>query len=95
MQPEKIESLAQGSVLRLTWDESDIEDLSAELLWSNCPSANARRQRFDLGERIAPADIRISGIELIGHYAVNIRFSDGHGRGIYPWLFLRQLRQSP
>jgi DUF971 family protein len=27
----------------------------------------------------------------VGHYAIQLRFSDGHDRGIYPWAFLREL----
>ena len=30
-------------------------------------------------------------IELVGSYAINIAFSDGHDRGIYPWAYLREI----
>jgi len=30
----------------------------------------------------------------IGDYAVNIAFSDGHNRGIYPWPYLRLLARA-
>jgi prepilin-type processing-associated H-X9-DG protein len=33
----------------------------------------------------------ITTIEPIGGYAVNIAFSDGHARGIYPWVLLKEL----
>jgi len=94
MQPEKIQSLGKGSVLRLTWAPSDVEDLPATVLWANCPSAGARRQRLDGDERIAPEDIRISSLDLVGNYAINIGFNDGEARGIYPWVFLRMLERS-
>jgi DUF971 family protein len=28
----------------------------------------------------------------LGHYALQLVFSDGHERGIYPWALLRALR---
>ena len=29
--------------------------------------------------------------ELVGNYAIKIRFSDGHSAGIYSWDYLRQI----
>ncbi len=29
--------------------------------------------------------------ELVGNYAVRIRFSDGHDTGIYSWSYLREI----
>jgi DUF971 family protein len=30
-------------------------------------------------------------VEPVGHYALRIRFSDGHDTGIYTWRYLREL----
>lgn len=63
------------------------------------PSADAR----DLRERMAANPLTVlpassSGApltavdaELVGRYAIRIRFSDGHDTGIYSWRYLRQL----
>jgi hypothetical protein len=29
--------------------------------------------------------------ELVGNYAIRIRFSDGHDTGIYSWQYLREI----
>jgi DUF971 family protein len=29
--------------------------------------------------------------ELVGNYALRIRFSDGHDTGLFSWLYLRSL----
>jgi DUF971 family protein len=29
--------------------------------------------------------------EIVGNYAIRIRFSDGHNTGLYSWVYLRQL----
>jgi DUF971 family protein len=29
--------------------------------------------------------------ELVGNYAIRIRFSDGHSTGIYSWAYLREI----
>ena len=36
-----------------------------------------------------PVDVRATGIELVGQYAVAIRWSDGHQTGIYNFRDLR------
>ena len=33
-------------------------------------------------------------MELVGSYAVRIRFSDGHNTGLYTWSYLRSLGTS-
>jgi prepilin-type processing-associated H-X9-DG protein len=33
----------------------------------------------------------IAEIGAIGDYAINVVFTDGHARGIFPWTYLREL----
>ncbi len=49
-----------------------------------------------LGEIGAPvaatdAELTLADAPPVGHYAVQLRFSDGHDRGVYPWAYLREL----
>lgn len=37
-----------------------------------------------------PPDVQARGIELVGQYAINIRWSDGHETGIYKFRDLRE-----
>ena len=48
------------------------------------------------GERIVDVEgidqeIGIDGMELVGNYALKIRWSDGHDTGLYTWEHLRRL----
>jgi DUF971 family protein len=48
------------------------------------------------GERIVDVegldpDVAIDDMQLVGNYAVKIRWSDGHDTGLYTWQHLRQL----
>lgn len=36
-------------------------------------------------------NVKITGIEAVGRYAIRIIFSDGHDTGIYRWDFLKLL----
>jgi len=66
------------------------------------PSAEARQLRENLERNpltVLPASatssdsgpLRAEGAELVGNYAVRLRFSDGHDTGIYSWGYLRQI----
>jgi DUF971 family protein len=35
--------------------------------------------------------LRADTVEPVGHYALRIRFSDGHDTGLYAWKLLREL----
>jgi DUF971 family protein len=38
--------------------------------------------------------VTIQSLSPMGQYGLNIGFSDGHGRGIYPWSYLDELLKS-
>jgi len=65
--------------------------LPAGLLRAHCRSASAQRLRLDGAALEIPADLVITGVEPVGRYGINLAFSDGHARGIYPWAYLREL----
>lgn len=94
MVPESISIAADRGSFCLQWPDGDAVSLHAETVRANCRSAKAVRERLDTARRTDFSGITIAGIETIGAYGLNIRFSDGHDRGIYPWAFLRELASS-
>ncbi|MFI4892674.1 MAG: gamma-butyrobetaine hydroxylase-like domain-containing protein, partial [Phycisphaerales bacterium JB058] len=36
-------------------------------------------------------EVTATSAELVGNYAIRIRFSDGHDTGIYSWAYLREI----
>ncbi|MEO0721368.1 MAG: DUF971 domain-containing protein [Pseudomonadota bacterium] len=42
-----------------------------------------------------PNDIDVVGADPVGHYAVRIKFSDGHNSGLYTWTLLADLVLAP
>ena len=64
----------------------------AEYLRVESPSAEV--QGHSPTERVwvpGKADVGITSVEPIGHYAIRILFDDGHDTGIYTWQYLHQL----
>ena len=63
------------------------------------PSADAKALREEMARNpltVLPAGtasgpLTIADAELVGNYAVRLRFSDGHSTGIYSWAYLREL----
>jgi DUF971 family protein len=91
---------AEGLTIR--WDDGAAHQLSVAVLRRNSPSADARELRAEMSRNpfaVLPASsaqgpLRIETVEPIGHYALRIRFSDGHDTGIYTWRYLRGLCES-
>ena len=86
--PEAVE--LHAAHLRLRWRDGD-SLLSAHTLRSACRCAHcvaAARQ----GQLMpVEAGIALTKAEAVGHYALQLGFSDGHDRGLYPWPMLREL----
>ena len=93
--PHEIALLDDGAYVNVVWQDGRSVILAADLLWRNCPSAAGRRRRID-GRNLVPRDdLRVRAVRPVGHYAVNIVFSDGHDRGIFPWTLLDALGARP
>jgi DUF971 family protein len=91
MTPKELWRLADGSALSVTWDNGEVSRLDASVLRRNSRSASARRALLDREQPPVSEDIRLTDLRLVGAYGVQLIFSDGHDRGIYPWSYLRQL----
>jgi DUF971 family protein len=70
--------------------------VSAPRLRAACRCADCRRARIDRDDdpnAAGVANVALANVHLVGDHALNIAFSDGHDRGIYPWSYLRELAQ--
>jgi DUF971 family protein len=91
MQPESLKVQNSGRDLLVAWPDGRCDRFPAALLWAECPSSRGRQRRMDGAAPTPAGDIRITAVDPVGLYGVNIAFSDGHDRGIYPWPFLARL----
>lgn len=76
------------SFLEVTTVTGDVERLGAERLRLVCKCAHCLRARIDGAFPDRFEGIAITAVAPVGGYAINLAFSDGHARGIYPWAFL-------
>jgi len=91
MTPAHIENHATSGTLTVRWDDGSIQQLTHAALRSGCPCSGCRAARR-AGETVdAPSGVRVATIAPAGHNALNVTFTDGHTRGIYPFALLAQL----
>ena len=91
--PSEIRVGAQGATLSLHWEDGTRQSFSAPFLRENSQSAGSKKLRLSGLAVPAPRDLTIKALRPIGSYAINIVFSDGYERGIYPWMYLRRLEE--
>jgi DUF971 family protein len=90
--PESIKYHRSDRTLEVTFRGEAPVRLSAELLRVFSPSAEV--QGHGPGQEVlqtGKAEVGITAIEPVGHYAVQISFDDGHSSGLYTWTYLAQL----
>ena len=80
--------------LHITWGDDEECSYTASELRRACPCAQCVNewtgQRVLKPEDISD-DLSIQDIAIVGRYALNFRWSDGHETGIYSFRYLRQL----
>lgn len=86
--------------LTIEWPDGRTSYYSIAYLRKMSPSADMKNLRDEMAKNpltVLPSSPRAPGplvaldAELIGNYALRIRFSDGHSTGIYSWEYLRRI----
>lgn len=90
--PKELRLAEAGRVLKVTFENGQALDLSAEYLRVMSPSAEVKghtdAERKTVGGKRAVA---ITEIIPVGSYAVRLTFDDLHSTGIYTWDYLYEL----
>ena len=77
--------------LTVAWEDGATSNLPADLLRREARDAWSIRERIDRGEVNVLPNLKITNLIQVGAEGVNVHFSDGHERAIYPFSFLREL----
>jgi len=99
--PVKLD-LKKDRGLTIEWPDGTTSYFSIALLRRLSPSAEARKLREEIARNpltVLPASrpgasgaaLAVDSAELVGNYAIRLRFSDGHDTGIYSWAYLREI----
>jgi DUF971 family protein len=89
--------LASPDELSINWDDDHASIISLRTLRDSCPCAGCQGETVLLKtykpepQQHLPGRYTLSGIQQVGHYAIQISWGDGHSTGIYTWAILRNL----
>lgn len=93
--PQAIVNHQSSGVLELRWQDGSESRLPHGLLRARCRCAGCEQSFRTQGTHPEPiAAMRLDAIHPIADKGLNLVFSDGHGRGIFPWAYLHELGQS-
>ncbi len=85
------------SEVSITWSDGSETRYNAVQLRRSCPCAGCVNEwtgQKMLRDENIPEDLSFSQISIVGRYALNFHFSDGHDTGIFSFEYLRKLLQS-
>jgi DUF971 family protein len=91
-QPTALTLHQASRVLEVGFDDGVVFRIPFELLRVYSPSAEVQghgpgQETLQTGKRT----VGISSIEMVGHYAVQPNFTDGHNTGLFAWGYLYKL----
>jgi len=96
VEPAKVIEEENGDI-SIEWSDGNESRYSPRQLRLACPCAGCVNEWT--GEKMlkddsVPADISISHISVVGRYALNFHFSDGHETGIFSFSYLSEMLDS-
>jgi len=92
MTPLKIK-VVEKRILYILWNDNLQTTIELTKLRKICPCALCEKDRENKDKKIIPImntdEITVSDIQLVGNYALNIKWKDGHNSGYYNYNFIR------
>ena len=89
--PVLLTPIPEERILRVLWDDDAMCDYPFSYLRGWCPCAVCQGH---VGERRFVEEVedpQLASIDMVGNYAVNPTWADGHETGIYTFEYLRSL----
>src|SRR5213076_2179944 len=86
-----------GNELAIQWNDGTESYFNLELLRRACPCAACGGEPDVLGHIARPhvsyttSSFQLTGFDIVGGYALQPRWADGHSTGIYSFTYLRRL----
>jgi len=97
LEPTNIQQI--GNELAIKWNDGTESYLDLQFLRRACPCAACGGEPDVLGNIIRPNksysdnSFQLVGFEIVGGYAIQPRWADGHSTGIYSFQYLRRISQ--
>ena len=98
LEPTNIQQI--GDELAVSWNDGAESFFKLETLRRACPCAGCGGEPDVLGNIARPhvtytdKSFQLVGLDLVGGYALQPRWADGHGTGIYSFTYLLRLGEA-
>jgi DUF971 family protein len=98
LEPTNIQQI--GDELAVAWNDGTESYFELEMLRRACPCAACGGEPDVLGNILRPrvnyteTSFQLIDFDLVGGYALQPRWADGHGSGIYSFTYLRRLEEA-
>jgi DUF971 family protein len=100
--PTGIQADRTQGLLVIEWNDGQRSTIPFMLLRDACPCATCRNEAKSANEAdndfIIPLfderEYNLESLEVVGNYAINPVWADGHRYGIYQWAYLRSVDQA-
>ena len=98
IEPTNIQQI--GNELAISWNDGSESFFNPEALRRACPCAGCGGEPDVLGNIWRPQvsytedSFRLTGFDLVGGYALQPQWGDGHSSGIYSFTYLRRLGEA-
>ena len=95
LEPTNIQQI--GNELAIQWSDGTESYLDLQFLRRACPCAACGGEPDVLGKVMRPEvsysenSFELAGFQIVGGYALQPRWADGHDTGIYSFQYLRRL----
>ena len=97
LEPTNVQQI--GNELAIHWNDGGESYLDLQLLRRACPCAACGGEPDVLGNIMRPNvkysdnSFELAGFQIVGGYALQLNWRDGHNTGIYSFQYLRRLSQ--
>jgi DUF971 family protein len=98
LEPTNVQQI--GDELAIVWNDGAESYFKLEILRRACPCAACGGEPDVLGNISRPhvnyneKSFQLAGFQLVGGYALQPHWADGHNTGIYSFTYLRRLAQA-
>lgn len=79
-----------GTPIEIRWKDGRVQAFDAAFLRAHCPCSTCRNAQFEVTPAMFPG-LSVLNTDLVGSYALQFHFSDGHGTGAYSIEYLQKL----
>ncbi len=95
--PKDLKVKIKEQLLIIDWEDGTRGEYSLDDLRRRCPCASCRTERDKQDDnplavlKFNPSEVRVTHANLVGAYAIQFHWSDGHNTGIFDFRYLRSL----